>query len=65
MWDEKAAQDGIDKPRKRDDHSIDSARYGLFSHFGHFDKLQETNYRQAVHSWNRPGFDWRDSYRPI
>lgn len=32
VWDPKSAERGIDEPIKKDDHSIDSARYSLFTH---------------------------------
>ena len=65
VWDQDASKNGLDKPLKRNDHLNDSLRYCLLSHFGKFDKLQEVECKQPTHSWNRPGFDWRDSYRPI
>lgn len=32
VWDAKAAERGEDKPLKRDDHSIDSGRYAVYTH---------------------------------
>jgi phage terminase large subunit len=32
VWDAKAAQRGIDKPKKENDHSLDAIRYCLFTH---------------------------------
>ena len=32
-WDSKAAQRGVDQPIKEHDHSLDSQRYALFTHF--------------------------------
>jgi PBSX family phage terminase large subunit len=32
VWDPKAAEKGYDEPLKKDDHSIDSARYALYTH---------------------------------
>lgn len=32
VWDAKAAEKGEDKPLKKDDHSIDSLRYAIYSH---------------------------------
>jgi PBSX family phage terminase large subunit len=32
VWDAKAAEKGEDKPLKKDDHSIDSLRYAVYSH---------------------------------
>lgn len=32
VWDQRAAQRGIDQPLKKDDHCIDAARYCLFTH---------------------------------
>lgn len=38
LWDEKASARGIDQPLKQNDHSCDSQRYALYTHF--FDKMQ-------------------------
>lgn len=32
VWDEKAAKNGIDKPKKENDHCLDALRYALFTH---------------------------------
>lgn len=32
VWDSKAAEKGEDRPLKKDDHSIDSLRYAIYSH---------------------------------
>ena len=32
VWDSKASEKGEDKPMKKDDHSIDSLRYAVYSH---------------------------------
>ena len=40
VWDKKAQEAGIDKPKKVDDHRSDAERYGVFSEFygdGYFD----------------------------
>lgn len=33
VWDQKAAQKGIEKPLKVSDHALDALRYGAFSHY--------------------------------
>lgn len=33
LWDPKSSQKGVDEPLKQNDHSMDSQRYALFTHF--------------------------------
>jgi len=33
VWDSKSAMTGVDKPMKQNDHTIDSLRYAVYSHF--------------------------------
>ncbi len=33
VWDEKAAKNGVEKPKKQNDHALDALRYALFTHF--------------------------------
>ncbi len=32
VWDSKSSEKGEDKPMKKDDHSVDSVRYAVYSH---------------------------------
>ncbi len=33
VWDEKAAKNGVEKPKKENDHLLDALRYAIFTHF--------------------------------
>lgn len=53
-WDTKQSEKGEDVPIKRCDHGIDSARYGIFSHWGGKTNLKEQSQEErAFDMWQR------------
>jgi len=53
-WDERAKNLGVDKPRKTNDHILDSIRYSLFTHFKSMsqnDDLSVSEIRQMERPW--------------
>jgi len=40
-WDEKAAENGRDKPVKKYDHAVDALRYAVYSQWGHKSTIEE------------------------
>ncbi|HUU88163.1 MAG TPA: PBSX family phage terminase large subunit [Candidatus Glassbacteria bacterium] len=51
LWDSKASERGIDKPIKKFDHCLDSARYALMSHF--FNNIGESMTEEDAESLER------------
>jgi len=61
VWDSKATEKGEDKPLKKDDHSIDSLRYAVYSH-----KISSYDYAahaQRQKEWMQNKYNVRTSYR--
>lgn len=51
LWDEKASKRGVDQPLKQNDHSCDSQRYALYTHF--FDKMQSSMTEEQAYAMER------------
>lgn len=41
VWDDKAQNRGIDKPKKQSDHALDALRYVIYTKWGHLGKFSE------------------------
>ena len=56
VWDSRAAEKGEDAPLKKDDHSIDSLRYAVYTHKIAVYDYEGHNRRQQEHWKNRFGY---------
>lgn len=63
VWDVKSAKDGVDRPLKQRDHSLDAMRYALFTHYGELSTLKvnskEKNWQeQQKRKWIQNPMDY-------